>query len=185
MSNEESRGRVSLAVGQSDAKVQCGSSFEEFQWQRRGLWFWHMVMGREGVKLGSQEASHTVEKGLHFIPRAIWSYSVQEEKWHRDIFGCWLGNGLDVGRDREKEEGHAIAVPQVRQCSCLVWGSSTGDEEKWIYLRYIMEVGNTGLQDALEAADKKKGVIKNDFQAVVFSFFWIEQMGAWWYCLQP
>lgn len=34
-----------------------------------------------------------------------------------------------------------------------------------------MEVGNTGLQDALEAADKKKGVIKNDFQAVVFSFF--------------
>lgn len=31
MSNEESRGRVFLAVGQSDAKVQCGSSFGEFQ----------------------------------------------------------------------------------------------------------------------------------------------------------
>lgn len=29
----------------------------------------------------------------------------------------------------------------------------------------------TGLRDALEAADKKKGVIKNDFQAAVFSFF--------------
>lgn len=76
-----------------------------------------------------------------------------------------------MGRDREKEEGQAIAVPQVRECNCLVCGSSTGDEEKWIYLRYVMEVENTGLQDALEAADKKKGVIKNDFQAVVFSFF--------------
>lgn len=34
-----------------------------------------------------------------------------------------------------------------------------------------MEVENTGLQDALAAADEKRGVIKNDFQAVVFSFF--------------
>ena len=108
MSNEKSRGSVSLAMGQTNAKAPCEGGLGSFLWQRRDLWFWHTVMGREGVKLGRQAASYTVEMVLIFFPKATWSYSVEMYEWHRDLFGCWVGNGLDVGKDREKEGDQAI-----------------------------------------------------------------------------